>query len=108
MSRQTQGRRWSSIGAEKKLAPISDIRITHDEARTAVNAIVVQAGLIIDHITDYDPRADRFTVRVENTEGKKFDMTIYGETVSRVVALARVSCGLPFGLVREKTKRILQ
>jgi predicted kinase len=67
--------------------------ITPDEAREAVGAIVIQTGHVMERLHDYCPKKDRFIIEARNTEGKLIQITVYGETVARVVAMARNLAG---------------
>jgi hypothetical protein len=102
MSRQTQGRRWSTLLRRKKAALMTENGITPEEARTAVNAIVLQTGHTVERVSGYEPKSDTFTVCVRDSDKKLSDMVIYGETVARTVKAARKLCdyALPWHRVR--------
>lgn len=93
MSRFTGQRRWSVIAKKQKLAAMTEHAITPDEARTALLAIVLQAGRVFERMSGYDFSTDRFSVVCRNQDGKLEDVTVFGETVAKVVFALRTMVG---------------
>lgn len=80
--------------------------VTPEEARTSIAAILLQAGVYIDEVYDYDPRTDRFSVRgYRGNDRRLVDCTVYGETVARAVHVARLLSNRPKGLKRPSEVR---
>jgi hypothetical protein len=104
VSRLTQARRWSVQEQRRGAAPMTENAITPEEARTALEAVVMQLGrsIVPDNVrgrpmqpaVNYDPRSDRFTVLARRTsDGVLEELTVYGETVAKTVMAARMLRG---------------
>lgn len=115
MSRLTQARRWAVQEQRRGAAPMTEHSITPEEARTGLEAIVMQMGcqMMPDNVdgkpmqpmVNYDPRTDQFKVLARRTEdGKKVELTVYGETVAKTVRAARMIRGTIKPLRRRNVK----
>lgn len=88
--------------------------VTPEEARTALEAIAKQLGvqLMPDNVNgramqpaiNYDARADHFVVIGRSiADGKKRELTVYGETVAKAVRVARALRGTPGKALRRRS-----
>jgi hypothetical protein len=103
MSRFTPQRRWAAQQKRKRVALMTENGITPDEAREALTAIMLQAGVVVEKILDYCPLRDRFIVEGRRdwfydadgnlAGGKLVQCTVYGETVAKTVKKARDLAG---------------
>jgi hypothetical protein len=104
MSRLTQARRWHTGEQRRKAPAMTENGVLPDEARSAMLAIVLQTGHVLERVEGYDYQTDRFTIAARDHEGKLKELTVYGETVARVVKVARTLKGKPNGLTRPGNK----
>lgn len=80
---------------------MTEYTVTPEEAREAVQAIVHQTGHVLERVTDYSPNVDCFKVEARDINSNKLiEITIYGETVAKVVFAARTMSGQHKGLKR--------
>ena len=84
---------------------MTEYGITPDEARSALTAIVLQTGHVLESVEGYDSRRDRFSVVARSADGKLADLTVYGETVAKTVRISRILRGSDKPLMRPSEKR---
>lgn len=100
MKNDIQTRRWMM---DKRRHPkqMTEGNITPDEARTAVQAMLVEAGALLREVLEYDPHKDRFIVSGQSEESGKIELySVPGESVAEIVMAARMISGMPSGLMR--------
>lgn len=82
-------RRWAAKYRRAKLGSLTEGYVSIHEAMSALNALVLQIGLAIIDVYDYDPRRDEFTVKCAKANGGVTDCFIMGDTVAAVVKAMR-------------------
>lgn len=87
-----QPRRWAV--ACKRSKALAERKITADEARTAIIAVLVSSGMRLDLIREYDAARDEFVLLVRKANGTQTDCWIPAETVADTVLVARVMSGM--------------
>ena len=100
-----QPRRW--VKFSKRVKAFVREKISPEEARTAVAAILVGNGLRLEQVREYDERKDEFVLLVRLADGKMDDAYMTGEAVAQTVIAARAMAGMRGGLKRpsERTRR---
>jgi hypothetical protein len=97
---RNQPRRWASVFLKHR-PDMTELYVTPDEARTALIAALSEVGVRLDKVLEYDPRTDRFTcLCIRYSDGKRVDCELPGETVAKIVRVARTMWKMPKGLVR--------
>lgn len=64
--------------------------VTADEAYTALIVSVMQPGWVLADVKEYDARKDMYRIVVHDADNKKIDKLVPGETIARIVKLARM------------------
>lgn len=82
-------RRWAAFSKREGAQRQTEDEITPDEARAAINALLIPVGCMVADIYGYDYNTDKYNVRAVNADGKVFDTQIPGEYVGDVVDLSR-------------------
>lgn len=94
-----QPRRWVKL-SKKFSKTLTEHNITAEEARTSVAWWLVENGLRLEQVRDYDPKKDEFEVLARDSEGKMVEAWVEGPGVAALVLSARLQARMPNGLKR--------
>ena len=75
-----QPRRWSKLCKRSKA--LTERKIKPDEARTATMAVLVQLGVRLDQVREFDAKCDEFRLLVRDADGVQKDCRIAAELVA--------------------------
>lgn len=89
----TQARRWSTQQKRGDSDRVSLRDMTPEEAQVCLSAALLQHGMALETMLEYDRRADMFRTRCRDTEGKRHAVDVPAETVAAYVHALRTVAG---------------